>query len=114
MRTVERPSIKHENDKVVLVIDTKRIQLEAGTSDQINVFRERQPDKSWRYIVLTSNPALNYVGLEVFDYTRAQLGAMFLQEDDKIKSVLGNRGTTLTPINQAKRMYRVLQEGGVL
>ena len=70
-------------------------KLSAGYSDDIDVYRE-----GMETYVLSSNPSLDYVGLEIFEGPEKQ-GSVFFQ-GDQVKEVLG-RGN-LAPFNAIKRM----------
>ena len=68
-------------------------KLSAGYQDNIDVYRE---DKET--YVLSSNPRLDYVGLEIFEGPEKQ-GSIFLQ-GDQVKEVL--RRDDLAPFNAIK------------
>jgi hypothetical protein len=70
-------------------------KLSAGYWDDIDVYREG----SETYI-LSSNPKLGYVGLEIFEGAEKQ-GEIFLQEE-QVKDVLGR--DDLAPFNAIKRL----------
>jgi hypothetical protein len=70
-------------------------KLSAGYSDDIDVYR----DGSDTY-VLSSNPTLGYIGLEVFDGPD-KTGEIFVQQE-QVKEVLGR--DDLAPFNAIKRL----------
>jgi len=70
-------------------------KLSAGYSDNIDVYRE-----AMETYVLSSNPRLDYVGLEIFEGPEKQ-GSVFFQ-GGQVKEVLG-RGN-LAPFNAIKRL----------
>jgi hypothetical protein len=70
-------------------------KLTAGYWDDIDVYREG----SETYI-LSSNPKLGYIGLEVFEGPEKQ-GEIFLQEE-QVKDVLGR--DDLAPFNAIRRL----------
>ena len=70
-------------------------KLSAGYQDDIDVYREGKET-----FVLSRNPRLDYVGLEVFDGSEQQ-GSIFLQ-GDQVKEVLG--AGKLSPFNTIKRL----------
>jgi hypothetical protein len=70
-------------------------KLSAGYDDDVNVYREG-PET----YVLTTNPRLGYVGLEIFEGAEKQ-GEIFLQEE-QVNEVLGR--DDLAPFNAIKRL----------
>jgi len=70
-------------------------KLSAGYWDDIDVYRE-----GTETYILSSNPKLGYVGLEIFEGAEKQ-GEIFLQEE-QIKDVLGR--DDLAPFNAIKRL----------
>ena len=70
-------------------------KLSAGYSDDIDVYRD-----DLETYVLSSNPRLDYVGLEIFEGPE-KLGSIVLQ-GHQVKEVLG-RGN-LAPFNAIKRL----------
>lgn len=70
-------------------------KLSAGASDNLDVYRE-----GTETYVLSSNPRLEYVGLEIFAGAEKQ-GSIFLQ-GHQVKEVLGREN--LAPYNVIKRL----------
>ena len=70
-------------------------KLSAGYQDDIDVYREGSET-----FVLSRNPRLDYVGLEVFEGAEKQ-GSIFLQ-GDQVKEIVGTG--ELSPFNAIKRM----------
>jgi len=70
-------------------------KLSAGYWDDIDVYRE-----GTETYILSSNPKLGYVGLEIYEGAEKQ-GEIFLQEE-QVKEVLGNED--LAPFNVIKRL----------
>jgi len=70
-------------------------KLSAGYQDDIDVYREGKET-----FVLSRNPRVDYVGLEVFEGAEKQ-GEIFLQ-GDQVKEVLGTE--IISPFNAIKRM----------
>jgi hypothetical protein len=70
-------------------------KLTAGYWDDIDVYREGRET-----YILSSNPKLGYIGLEVFEGPEKQ-GEIFLQEE-QVKDVLGR--DDLAPFNAIRRL----------
>jgi len=70
-------------------------KLSAGYSDDIDVYRDGKET-----FVLSRNPRLDYVGLEIFEGPEKQ-GSVFLQ-GHQVKEVLGTG--KLSPLNAIKRL----------
>ena len=70
-------------------------RLSAGYQDDIAVYREGK-----QTFVLSRNPRLAYVGLEIFEGAEKQ-GSIFLQ-GNQVKEVLGTE--IISPFNSIKRM----------
>ncbi len=70
-------------------------KLSAGYQDDIDVYREGKET-----FVLSRNPRLDYVGLEIFEGPEKQ-GSIFLQ-GDQVKETLGTE--KLSPFNAVKRL----------
>jgi hypothetical protein len=70
-------------------------KLSAGYWDDIDVYRE-----GTETYILSSNPKLGYIGLEVFEGPD-KIGEIFVQEE-QVKEVLGSED--LAPFNAIKRL----------
>ena len=95
----EMLSAKRHNPCLVITFKDKSgshtHKLSAGYQDDIDVYREGSET-----FVLSRNPRLDYVGLEVFEGAEKQ-GSIFLQ-GDQVKEVLGTE--IISPFNAIKRM----------
>jgi len=79
---------------------THTVTLQAGTRDQIYVYCHEE-----NTVVLTVNPFLNYVGLEVFKHAEL-VGEIFAQFDYELKEYLNTDDVSkLSERVLAKRLY---------
>lgn len=74
-------------------------KLSAGYGDELDIYRD-----DLEIFVLSTNPRLGYIGLEVFEGTD-KTGEMFLQEE-QVKEVLGR--DDLAPFNAIKRLLEYM------
>jgi hypothetical protein len=90
---------KRHNPRLVITLKDKSgkhtHKLSAGYQDDIDVYREGKET-----FVLSRNPRLDYVGLEVFEGAEKQ-GEIFLQ-GNQVKEVLGTG--KLSPFSAVKRL----------
>ncbi len=75
-------------------------KFSAGYQDDIDVYRD-----SSKIFVLSRNPRLDYVGLEIFEGPEKQ-GSIFLQ-GHQVKEVL--KRENLTPLNAIKRLKNLIE-----
>lgn len=76
--------------------------LGCGTCDEVCAFREEHLT-----IVLSYSERHNYAGIQVFAGDESY-GDLFLQSEEDLYHILGERGLGLVPINMAKRMLEAL------
>ena len=95
---------KRHNPCLVITFKDKsgshKHKLSAGYQDDIDVYREGKET-----FVLSSNPKLGYVGLEVFEGAEKQ-GSIFLQ-GDQVKETLGSE--KLSPFNAIKLLKNLIE-----